>query len=56
MTKIALSKQQQVNFHLQVLDPNLRKIVEEIRSVILAADNSIAEQIKWNNISYYYSG
>lgn len=48
--------QEQVTVHIQKLDPNIGKIVELIRHIILAADKEIGEQIKWNNPSFYYTG
>ena len=51
-----LSNSEQVTQHIQKLEPSLGKIVETIRQIILSTDKEIAEQIKWNNPSFYYSG
>ncbi|MCF2446121.1 DUF1801 domain-containing protein [Dyadobacter sp. CY345] len=53
---IKLSDSEQVSEHIKKLDPELRNIVEAIRKIILSTDKKIAEQIKWNNPSFYYSG
>ena len=51
-----LSDEEQVSAHIKKLEPELGKIVEKIRQIILSTDKEIAEQIKWNNPSFYYSG
>lgn len=57
MSKSArLSDQEQVTAHIQQLDPALSEIVEALRQLILRTDNEIAERIKWNNPSFYYTG
>lgn len=48
--------QEQVNAHIKNLDPAIREAVQTLRQIILASDAEIAEQIKWNNPSFYYSG
>jgi hypothetical protein len=48
--------QQQVTEHIQKLDPAIRDVVETLRQIILSTDSEIAEQIKWNNPSFYYCG
>lgn len=50
------SDKEQVAAHISKLDPSLQAIVETIRQIILSTDNNIAEQIKWNNPSFYYTG
>lgn len=57
MSKSArLSDQDQVSAHIQQLDPEFGKIIENLRQIILSADMHISERIKWNNPSFYYSG
>ncbi|RYU90851.1 DUF1801 domain-containing protein [Mucilaginibacter terrigena] len=56
MPKPALTDQQQVTQHIQKLDPAIRYVVETLRQIILNTDPEIAEQIKWNNPSFYYTG
>jgi hypothetical protein len=50
------TNQQQVTEHLRKLDPQLRDVVETIRKIILETDTEIDERIKWNNLSFYYTG
>jgi len=57
MSKTAkLSDHEQVTEHIQQLDPEFGKIIENLRRIILSADMHISERIKWNNPSFYYSG
>lgn len=57
MTKaIKISDSQQVTNHIGKLDPELRRVVQVIREIILRTDHKIAERIKWNNPSFYYTG
>ncbi|MBE9466302.1 DUF1801 domain-containing protein [Dyadobacter subterraneus] len=51
-----LSDKEQVTEHIQKLDPELGKVIEAIRKIILSTDKEIAEHIKWNNPSFYYTG
>lgn len=51
-----LSDKEQVTEHIQKLDPELGKVIESIRQIILSTYKEIAEQIKWNNPSFYYTG
>lgn len=51
-----LSDQEQVSQHIAKLEPELSKIIETIRQIILGTDNEIEERIKWNNPSFYYTG
>jgi hypothetical protein len=48
--------QEQVNEHIQKLEPSLAEAVEAIRQIILSTDQEIGERIKWNNPSFYYTG
>jgi hypothetical protein len=56
MPKPILTNQQQVTDHIQKLDTTIRDIVTTLRQIILNTDSEIAEQIKWNNPSFYYTG
>ncbi|MCQ6958623.1 DUF1801 domain-containing protein [Mucilaginibacter aquariorum] len=56
MPKSTLTDQQQVTAHIQKLDPAIRDVVETLRQIILNTDGEIAEHIKWNNPSFYYTG
>ncbi|MGB8193925.1 MAG: DUF1801 domain-containing protein, partial [Chitinophagaceae bacterium] len=51
-----ISESEQVTQHIQKLDPAIAPVVEAIRQIILLADKEIAEQIKWNSPSFYYTG
>jgi len=47
---------QSVSGYIQQLDDPARSIVESLRQLILSTDPKIAEEIKWNAPSFYYSG
>ena len=51
-----LSDTEQVTAHIQKLAAPFAEAVEYARQVILSADKEIAEQIKWNAPSFYYTG
>jgi hypothetical protein len=51
-----LSENDQVTAHIQKLDPEVGKIVQYLRELILNTDREINERIKWNNPSFYYTG
>lgn len=51
-----LSDEEQVAAHIAKLDPQLGKIIEAIRKIILSTDKEIGERIKWNNPGFYYTG
>ena len=51
-----LSDEEQVNAHIQKLEPETGKIVETIRQIMLSAGKEVGERIKWNNPSFYYTG
>src|SRR3954466_12546832 len=51
-----LTDQEQVTRHIKKLEPEVGKIVEVIRKIILKTDKSIGERIRWNNPSFYYTG
>ena len=54
--KNKITEQEQVTDHIKKLEPSLAKVVEAIRKIILGANKSIGERIKWNNPSFYYMG
>lgn len=41
---------------IQKLEPELAKMIEAIRKLILDSDKIIGEQIKWNSPSFFYAG
>ncbi len=45
-----------VSAYIQKLEEPTRSIVERLRQIILNTDPEIAEEIKWNAPSFYYSG
>jgi hypothetical protein len=47
---------EQMDDLIRKMERNQAKIVEYLRQVILSADGSIGEQIKWNSPSFYYTG
>lgn len=51
-----LPNQEQVTNYLNKLDHPLKNVVEELRKIVLATDTEIGEQIKWNSLSFYYTG
>jgi len=61
LTEIDMAKKnttdwEKVSDQIQKLGKSLEEIVEFVLHIISSADKSIAEQIKWNSPSYYYSG
>ena len=53
---IKLTDAEQVTEHIKKLEPSVGKIVQTLRKIILNTDKEIAERIKWNNPSFYYTG
>ena len=53
---IKLTDKEQVTAHINKLDPEIRKVIELLRQIILSTDKEIGERIKWNNPSFYYTG
>ena len=51
-----LSDSKSVLEHIQKLEPELAKVIEVIRQIILSTDKEIGERIKWNNPSFFNSG
>jgi hypothetical protein len=45
-----------VKDYLSNLDHPLKKVVEELKQLVLAADKEIDVQIKWNSLSFFYTG
>jgi len=56
MAKLKLSNTELVTAYIEKLDEPTREIVEALRQIILGTDTEIAEEIKWNAPSFYYSG
>ena len=51
-----LSDEEQVQQHIDALDPDVKAVVTALRSIILETDKEIGEQVKWNNPCSYYMG
>lgn len=56
MAKPKLSNTELVSAYIDKLEEPIKKIVETLRQIILSTDPEIAEEIKWNAPSFYYSG
>ena len=56
MAKPKLSNIELVNAYIEQLQEPTKKIVEALRKIILSTDPEIAEEIKWNAPSFYYTG
>lgn len=56
MAKSKLSDSQQVDELISKLDAELKTTVQTIRELILATDEEIGEQVKWNSPSFYFTG
>lgn len=51
-----MKKPENVDQLLSALDHPLNDAVSALRKIILDTDPNIAEQVKWNSPSYYYTG
>lgn len=56
MAKVKLSNTELVSAYIEKLEEPAKDIVEALRQIILNTDPEIAEEIKWNAPSFYYSG
>ena len=57
MTKTPkLTGSEAVSAYIAQLDEALGPIVEKLRQIVLSTDPEIAEEIKWNAPSFYYTG
>ncbi|MEA5428183.1 DUF1801 domain-containing protein [Arcicella lustrica] len=54
--KPKLSEEEQVTEYFEALNHPLKNVVQALRKIVLSADEEIAEQIKWNSPSFYYTG
>ena len=50
------SEPQKVDAWMKALKHPLRDVVTDLRALILAADKSIGEEIKWNHPTFFYGG
>ncbi|MCY1523185.1 hypothetical protein D9M68_580730 [compost metagenome] len=51
-----INNPENVSLLIQQLEPELAKLIEAIRQLILNTDERIGEQIKWNSPSFFYLG
>ena len=56
MAKIKLSDTEMVSAYIEKLGEPVCEIVEALRQIILNTNAEIAEEIKWNAPSFYYTG
>ncbi len=46
----------EVSQFIDNLEPNFQEMLTYLRKLMLSIDSNIAEQIKWNSPSFYYTG
>jgi len=56
MANPKLSDSEQVDELISKLDEEVKATVQTIRKIVLATDPEIAEQVKWNSPSFYFTG
>lgn len=56
MAKQKLSNEEQVSEYISKLENSLAEIVRSLRKTILETNSEISEHIKWNSVSFYFSG
>lgn len=56
MAKSSLTDSEKVNVHIQQPDPAVAGIVDTLKAIILAADKTIAEQIKGTPLLFITAG
>lgn len=56
MAKSNLSDSEQIDQHLATLEPSTKEIITNLREIILTINPLVAERIKWNSPSFYYTG
>jgi len=50
------SQPEDVDAYIRAMTHPLKNVVEELRAIILNADSSIGEEVKWNAPSFFYTG
>lgn len=50
------SEPEQVDAYMRELKHPLKRVVEDLRAIILHADSEIGEEIKWNAPAFFYMG
>ena len=56
MAKSKLSNEEQVLEYISKLEIPLAETIRYLTEIILETDNEIVSHIKWNSVSFYYSG
>jgi len=56
MAKPKLSNEEQVSEYISKLETPLAETVRYLTEIILETDTEIASHLKWNSVSFYYSG
>lgn len=56
MAKQALTGSEEVNIFLADIEHPLKNEIEELRKIILEADNNLTELIKWNAPNFCFEG
>lgn len=56
LTETAATKTEEVDAYMKKLKHPLLPVVVELRKIILSADKSIGEEIKWNAPCFFYTG
>ena len=50
------SEPEKVDAYMRAMKHPLKSVAEELRAIILGADPSIGEEIKWNAPAFFYTG
>ena len=50
------SEPEKVDAYMRVMEHPLKNVAEELRAIILCADPSIGEEVKWNAPAFFYTG
>lgn len=56
MAKSKLSNEEQVSEYISKLEDSLVETIRYLTEIILETDIEIASHVKWNSVSFYYSG
>lgn len=56
MGKSSTNQKEMVDLLIADKPEELKKVINEIRQIVLEIDPLISEQVKWNSPSFYYTG
>ena len=56
MGKTSINQKEKVDLLIADKADELKKIINEIRKIVLEINPLISEQVKWNSPSFYYTG